>query len=824
MISFKINGQEMQVEEGTTILNAARASTIEIPTFCYQDRLSILASCRMCLVEVEGRPRLEPACATLVAEGMAVFTHSEKVVTSREDMLEILLANHPLDCPVCDKSGECELQDTVFEYGKGDSRLVDPKRVFRVDDIQLNNVITFNANRCIQCQRCVRVCEEVVGDVALGTMERGLDSEITGVGNSLKDCSHCGNCIEVCPVGALMSTPYRYKARPWDLEKFETTCGLCGTGCSMTIETREGKLARVKSQYETGINGELLCAKGRFGFDFIDGGQRITQPMLRKNDILTAVTWSEACDFIVNKTLNILANKGHIKGLISPRQTNETAFMFQKLMREVFQSSDIHASCRFSGLNLQPETNDMLSKLLSQTYSRQPLAEILKSDCVFLLGANICDENPVSSYLVRQHKRDNHNHLLLATSRPCALDDIATEKLRLLPGNEATLLSALLSTQSAERAISDDNNMSDFVAAAKGVLAQANSITLLIGTEFMRGRQTHDCLLWIAETVQCLQQQDKTVFVQFLFDRPNQLGLWHMGCLPDRQSHQPALQSEQPTLPSYPPENVPDMFYVVGADPLANCAAGDPLEQATLNSPCLIVQSAFMTASAQQAMVILPAPSYGEENGTYTNNEARVQKVRAIRPSAQGILPSTAVFAQLASALGIDIGPSTVKQIFSQIKQDIDGYQALSEDVIWGPELNDYGLPTVPPATNAALNAPAVKAPAVSYLPLVDYTLITGDNLFRSGKLTAQSKNLSAIGHSAYVEMNPGADYDEQQDYQVTISRGNASLTVPLKINRSFPKKLLFIPEDQLGSPMNKIITATEYPGIVEIEIKVSSG
>jgi len=173
MINFKLNGQEMQVEPGTTILKAARTQSIDIPTFCYQERLSNLASCRMCLVEVTGRPKLEPACATVVMEGMEVLSHSQKVVTSREDMLEILLANHPLDCPVCDKSGECELQDTVFEYGKGDSRLYDPKRVFRIEDIELNDVITFNANRCIQCQRCVRVCEEVVGEVALFRNYRG---------------------------------------------------------------------------------------------------------------------------------------------------------------------------------------------------------------------------------------------------------------------------------------------------------------------------------------------------------------------------------------------------------------------------------------------------------------------------------------------------------------------------------------------------------------------------------------------------------------------------------------------------------------------------
>lgn len=804
MIKFKINGQEMEVEAGTTILNAARASAIEIPTFCYQDRLSILASCRMCLVEVEGRRNLEPACATAASEGMEVFSHSQKVVASREDMLEILLANHPLDCPVCDKSGECELQDTVFDYGKGDSRLYDPKRVFNIEDIQLNKVITFNANRCIQCQRCVRVCEEVVGDVALGTMERGLDSEITGVGNSLKDCSHCGNCIEVCPVGALMSTPYRYKARPWDLEQFETTCGMCGTGCSMTIETREGELARVKSKYETGINGELLCAKGRFGFDFIDGGKRITQPMIRKNDLMTPVSWTEALDFIVSKTQSILSNNGHIKGLISPRQTNETAFMFQKLMRGAFGSSDIHSSCRFSGLSQQPETSEILTNLLTQTYSRQPLAEILKSDCIFLLGSNITDENPVSSYLIRQHRRDHHNQLLLASSRPCGLDDIATEKLRLLPGNEAALLSALLSDFPSELDVSDDKKLSEFVSAGKIVLEKANSVTLLVGTEFMRGLQAKDCLLWVEKTAQLLQQQGKKVFVQFLFDRPNQLGLWHMGCLPDPRT--------------YRPQRVPDIFYVVGADPIANCFAGDPLERAALNTPFLIVQSSFMTASAHKAMVILPMPSYGEENGTYTNNEARVQKVIAIRPPAPGILSNTEVFARIADALGTDIGPITVKQIFSRIKQEIGGYQELRQDVILGPELNDYGLTTEPPATNVS-----PKAPEVSYLPLTGYALITGDSLFRSGKLTTQSKNLSGLGHSAYVEMNPGADYDDQQDYQVTITRGNSSLTAPLKINRSFPEKLLFLPEDQLGSPANKIIKAAEYPCIIEVEIRASS-
>lgn len=797
MLTFKLNGQDVEVEPGTTILNAARAQSVEIPTFCYQKRLSTLASCRMCLVEVEGRPKLEPACATVIADGMSVLSHSARVVSSREDMLEILLANHPLDCPVCDKGGECELQDTVFEYGKGDSRLYDPKRVFRTRDIELNKVITFNANRCIQCQRCVRVCEELVGEVALGTMERGLDSEITGVGNSLKNCSHCGNCIEVCPVGALMSTPYRYKARPWDLERTETSCNFCGTGCSMSIETRNGELMRVKSQYETGINGELLCAKGRFGFDAIDGGERITQPMIRKNGVLTAVSWADAIEFIATRLKSILNNKGHIKGLISPRQTNETAFMFQKLMRDTLQTSDIHSSCRYSGLRQDPDTIETFKHFLSKIYSRLPLDKILQSDCLFLLGSNISDENPVSGYLLRQQKRDHPNQLLIASSRPCGLDDIAAEKLRLLPGNEAMLLSALACSCD----VSVDKNMFDFVCAAKVVLEEASSITLLIGTEFMRGHQVRDCLLWIEKTVALLQQKDKKVFVQFLFDRPNQLGLWHMGCLPDIKTETQVKVSE--------------LFYVIGADPIGDCSENDPLELAALNTPFLIVQNSVMTASAQKATVLLPAPSFGEEDGSYTNNEGRVQGVNSIRSPMPGVLQNAEIFARIANSLNSDIGLTSSEQIFSQIRQGIKGYQDLRQDNIMGPEINDYGFSTASPADDSIS-----EVPMVYYQSHTDYALITGDNLFGSGNLSARSKILSDLSQGAYVEMNPGTNFDSQmQNYLVTVTRGDACLTAPLKINRRFPEKLIYITENHMHTSTNKILKYSEYPCIVKVEI-----
>lgn len=779
MAKFTLDNHELEVAPGTTILTAARSISIDIPTFCYQDRLSILASCRMCLVEVEGHRKLEPACSTVVADGMVVHSRSEKVVATREDMLEILLANHPLDCPVCDKSGECELQDTVFEYGKGDSRLHDSKRVFRTQDIELNRVIIFNADRCIQCQRCVRVCEEVVGEVALGTAERGLDSEITGVGNSLSDCSHCGNCIEICPVGALMSTPYRYSARPWDLERTDTICSMCGTGCSMTIETRDGELMRVKSKYETGINGELLCAKGRFGFDVIDGGKRIDEPMIRKAGSLTPVSWEEAIEFISNMARSTLNCGGHIQGLISARQTNEVAYMFHKLMREVFKSHTIHASCRFGYL-----------AALTQVISRMPLQTVLEADCILLLGANITEENPVTGYLIRENMRDQGNQLLVATSRPCGLDDIARASLRLMPGAEAHLLGCLTTDMG-----SGDREIADFVAQAKPVLAAAKTVTLLIGTEFLRTNKAAECVKWVEKAATLLEQESKQVFVQFLFDRPNQLGVWDMGG--DNTAGK---------------DGVPDMLYVLGSDPVSHCAKDDPREIAALKTPCLILQASHMNRTAELATVILPAPSYGEETGTYTNNEGRVQKLRAFRSPKSSVMRTVDIFSQIARSMDISYGPARVEQIFAEITKTIPQYGNLD---IWSDE-NDFGLTISLPATVEPMTAVLPE-----YIPRAEYSLITGDSLFHSGLLSSRSKILSSLGDGPYVEMNPGDGFTKNiEGYDVTIKQNGATITARLKVNKGFPKGLVYIPENLLFSHTDKLLTSADYPCAVEVTIK----
>ncbi|MGR3761062.1 NADH-quinone oxidoreductase subunit NuoG [Roseobacteraceae bacterium NS-SX3] len=789
MVKITLDGRDLEVAPGTTILNAARSVSIDIPTFCYQDRLSISASCRMCLVEIEGRGKLEPSCATAVAEGMVVHSHSDKVVTTREDMLEILLANHPLDCPVCDKGGECELQDMVFEYGRGSSRLRDPKRVFRDRDIELNQVIVFNANRCIQCQRCVRMCEEVVGDVALGTAERGLDSEITGTGNSLKDCSHCGNCIEVCPVGALMSIPFRYKARPWDMQRTETVCSMCGTGCSMTVETRDGEFKRVKSRYDTGINGELLCAKGRFGFDAIDGGTRIREPMIRKNGSLEPASWQEAVAFIAAKAREIREQGGSIQGQISPRQTNETAFMFQRLMRRVFKSQVIHSSSRFSGLQADGAIA-ALAQTAGELAARRPLAALLKADCIFVLGANVTDENPVTGYLIRTAMRAPGKRLLVASSRPCGLDNAATAIMRLLPGREAQLAALLTGGGQAESA-----SMAAFAEAAEPVLASAQSIALLAGTEFLRTSRAGGCLKWIAHAAACYAAQGKEMQLQFLFDRPNQLGLWDMGCLPG------LLPGWRRSADEAPPSGAaPALLYVLGADPAAGA-----LGQTVQNAGCLVVHASHWGNITERADVLLPAPCCGEEDGTFTSNEGRVQSVQAVRAAGYSGPAPRELFSLIADAMGEAPLPVAEEEVRAAIVEDVPEFGVF----------DGAARPAEPPGSTQAPELPAsVAAGARSRY------LVTGDGLFQSGQLSARSDCLSRLSGGPYVEMNPGEGYGpDAGELAVRIGCNGTSFTAPLKISAAFDPQIVFVPECYLAGGAGGLLAGAEYPPRVEVEI-----
>src|SRR5271154_2086651 len=299
LINLTIDGKLVHAAPGTLLINAAKQLGIEIPSFCYYDGLTSVAACRMCLVEVEKTSKLQVGCTQPVAEGMVVHTNSALVQTARKGTLEFLLTNHPLDCPVCDKGGECELQDMVFRYGAGESRFVEQK--VHVDEKQWSPVVFFDAPRCILCYRCVRVCDEGMGVGALGVSDRGAISEILPNHHDHLECDECGACIDICPVGALTSGTYRYKTRPWEMEHVGTICTHCADGCRTTLGVRNGQIIRGNNRDRSGINGEFLCVKGRYAFDFVEPPARLQTPMLRTGDTFDPISWSTAIELLVSK-------------------------------------------------------------------------------------------------------------------------------------------------------------------------------------------------------------------------------------------------------------------------------------------------------------------------------------------------------------------------------------------------------------------------------------------------------------------------------------------------------------------------------------------
>src|SRR5437660_2868210 len=332
LIKVTINEKDFHVPKGSRLIDVCRENSFDIPSFCYYADLALQASCRMCVVRIEKMPKLQTSCTIICTDGMVVTTQSEEIEKAQRSMLELLLTNHPLDCPVCDKGGECELQDMTFRYGVGESRFLEQK--YHRDEQQWSPVVFYDKPRCILCYRCVRICNEGMGVGALGINNRGVNSEIEPNGFDHLDCDECGMCIDICPVGALTSGAYRYKTRPWEMQHVGTICTHCSNGCKTTLGVRNNEIIRGNNRDRSGINGEFLCIKGRYAFDFYDHPERLQSPMVRKGGKLEPVAWSEALAAVAAKFSEIKARGGKFGVIGSTRTTNEENFYLQKFARK----------------------------------------------------------------------------------------------------------------------------------------------------------------------------------------------------------------------------------------------------------------------------------------------------------------------------------------------------------------------------------------------------------------------------------------------------------------------------------------------------------
>ncbi len=638
-VTFTVDGKKLTAPAGTLLIDACRKAGIEIPAFCYYPGLSLQAACRMCVVRQEKVPKLQTACTTTVAEGQVFTTESPEIAQARKATIELLLGNHPLDCPVCDAGGECELQDMTFKYGAGESLYAEAKH--HRDEQQWSPAVFYDRPRCILCYRCIRMCGEGMDVWALGIQNRGADSVIAPNDANQLDCEQCGMCIDVCPVGALTSGSYRYKTRPWEMNHVSTVCTHCADGCKVTLGVRStadgAQIIRADNRDKSGINNDFLCAKGRFAFDFVESPDRLTQPLVRNSaGKLEPATWEHALRHAAAKLKEIRDSRGgDAIGVIgSNRTTNEENYLLQKFARTVLRTSNID----------HERTTDYatFARALSGHQGKTASLRDIASACAILLvGGNPTDEHPLLAWLLRTDVRLNRARLYVANSAPIKLARQAKATLELTSAGYQTLAAAL------------GSGKTEF---SKAILEE-QSLIVIFGEE-IRGKAIEDLVAWGLK-------RDNVRFA-CLGDHSNSRGAADMGLFPDLLPGYvpvtaPGSFSEYTNLPAAPGKTVPQMFaaasagdlaalFIVGANPVSRFN----FNPAALQNTFLVVQDLFLTETAALADVVLPAASLYEKSGTVTNTFGDIQLVRKAADRA-GVKPDFEILVRLAEAMGIAI-------------------------------------------------------------------------------------------------------------------------------------------------------------------------
>ncbi len=639
-VTFTVNGKKLTAPAGTLLIEACRKAGIEIPAFCYYPGLSLQAACRMCVVRQEKVPKLQTACTTTVAEGQVFITDSEEIAQARKATIQLLLGNHPLDCPVCDAGGECELQDMTFKYGAGESLYADAKN--HREEQQWSPAVYYDRPRCILCYRCTRMCGEGMDVWALGVQNRGVRSVIAPNGGDQLDCEQCGMCIDVCPVGALTSGSYRYKTRPWEMNHVSTVCTHCADGCKVTLGVRQSndgsEIIRADNRDKSGINGDFLCAKGRFGFDFVESPERLNKPLVRNaQGKLEPATWEHALRLAAGKLKEVRdARGGDAIGVIgSNHTTNEENYLLQKFARTVLKTNNID----------HERTADYAAfarAMAGHPKKAASLREAATAPAILLVGGNPTEEHPLLAWNLRTNVRLNRARLYIANSKEIKLERQA-KATQLLPEDGYPALAEFLG-----------NSGSDF---SKAVLAE-ESLLVIFGQEY-RGTQVASMVEWGLKR--------GNVRFAFLGDYANSRGAADMGLLPDLLpgyvpvAEPGAFTAEYPGLPATPGKNQPEIFeaaakgelgalLVVGADPVARLG----IDRAALKNTFVVVQDIFLTETAALADVVLPAASLYEKTGTVTNTYGDVQMVKKAADRA-GVKPDFEIFVRLAGAMGADV-------------------------------------------------------------------------------------------------------------------------------------------------------------------------
>jgi len=845
-VNLTIDGKRVMVDGQATILEAAQSIGIEIPTFCYHPRLEVFGGCRMCLVEVEGWSKLETACTCRVSEGMVVHTDTPKVREGRKAMLEFLLINHPLDCPVCDRSGNCDLQDLVFKYGSAESRFKGQKRV--LPDRVVSPLIDRNVNRCIQCKRCVRICDEVQGVAALGMAHRGAKTVVVPFMDKTLDCEFCGHCIYVCPVGCVTPMPARHLARTWEMEKTPSVCSFCSNGCILEYNTRDGKVLKVSHLEGPGVNNASLCAKGLFGYDVINHPDRITSPMIRKDGQLQEVSWEEALEVVADKLGRFSGEQAG--GIASPRMTNEELYLFEKFVRVALKSNNVDTTAG----NWTRKVLPILEERLGIFALPNPAKELSDAGAILIVGCDITVSRPIAGLKVKEALRKGASVTEINPSRT-PLDRLGTRGLLAPIGQEIAVIKGMIRVILDEKlvdlgAVSAWDGFTQLeksvrekdleaVSKASGVdkedirqaardFAGAEKASVIFGETAALQPGGEKLLQAIFDLLLLTGKAGKEgCGIYPVYSATNYQGAVDMGADPawlpgrvpvessggrkDLEKKWGASIPEKPGLDAYEmihaaSEGKIKALYLAGVDPFASVPGSVLVQEALDKLEFLVVQDLFMTEAASSADVVLPAAGMAEKEGTLTSSERRVQKVNRAVPERGKSLADWKIFIHLAAGMKASgFNYSSPKDVFREISEVVPFYSGLAEadlgngGIHWPLTGGDTGTERL---LEGGISEEKKRFSGISAWSTGDgqgqypISLVLGELLFHSGSLSRYSENLNKIVSSACLLINPetAGELKIPDESTVRVYSTNGSVTVPARHSEDLVPGVLFLP------------------------------
>ncbi len=852
MVTLTIDGKEIQVPKGTTILDAAAELGITIPTLCWLKKVSTTGACRICIVDIAGVERPMTACNTLVKEGISVTTSTPALEQTRKKTLELMLVNHPLDCPICDAGGECELQDSCY------SLKVD-KNSYGADLVRLPirydwKLLESDPNRCILCERCVKVCREIVGREAIEVVDRGDNTIVDTISREPLDCDFCGNCIGACPTGTLISKPFKFRGRPWAFDVSPSVCAFCASGCEIEYHARNGRVERVTST-DDGYNRGNLCINGRFGYAAFNAPARITSPLIKDGSGgLIKTSWDQALGAAAAGLKDVATVSGGdaIAGIGSPRVTNEESYLFQKFLRGALGSNNIDSEARLGYLPSQVTQWEMLG----YSGGTSGMDAIEKATAIVVIGADLKAESAGYAYRAIQAATKNDAKLVLAGSRASSMNKFANAFLQCRPGSEAWLVAGLNKAVLAEGLAAAGN-----VAELEGLTSSLDALSFericeISGVSEARYREAaslicsggRTAVIYGADVIRSADSRNAvagTIDLALLTgavaeggagiypldEKNNTQGMLDMGVCPEylpgyhlyehaAATFGAAWSASVPVIPGKDLFQIVDAIesgqikalYVMGSDPLHFMPNRTRVMKALQRLELLVVQDLFLTDTAKLAHIVLPAATAAEKAGSFTSVDNRVQCfAAAIKPA--GDARSDADILQSLHNLISSKAPG-VTQTLDALHREITTLTGLYSEVC---DHDGCRMGRVKTRTTTFVCAPlAPRAIPPASRP---YALTVGPVLHHNGSMTTRSENNLLVAGEAYVELSceDAASIGVRDGDSLAITSDTGVVSLKARLSEQLQRGALFVPAHFSDAGINTLTGSASFPQYVSL-------